>query len=148
MPIDEGGAESIEGERARDAQRLAGGDVGVDLGVGGRAEVHTGRADGFRPRAGGRVDHAVPGEQGAHAASRCPRQRATASAAEAGLPNTAPVEGEQRVAPDDERVGGVHCAGRRLATSEDCDCGVRIREVDVVFGHARDDDLRVEPGVT
>jgi hypothetical protein len=86
-------------------------------------------------------------EQGAHATALATPARDSFRGG-GRLAQHAPFEGEERVAPDDERVGGVHRAGRCLPTSEGCDCGARIREVDIVFGHAGDDDLRVEPGVT
>ena len=72
---DEGAAEAVDGERAGHVQRLAGGDVVVDLVVGQVGEVdHRGRRRG-RDAVGGRVVQRVPGVQHARPPAHRPPPR-------------------------------------------------------------------------
>ena len=87
MPLDEGSAEPVDGERARHRQRLAGRDVGVDLRVGpGR---RTGPSSTRSPRASAGTSRLAPSAS-ARCAARPPaahrRQRSPASTASTGLP--------------------------------------------------------------
>ena len=102
-PFDERRGAAVDGEGPGHFQRIAGGQVGVELGIGGVGEPDLGAGHPLGLAAGGFVDHAVPGEE---------RPRPTAHGDEPGaglldggrLPVRASVEIEHRVAADDDRV--------------------------------------------
>ena len=86
MPVDERGGPAVEGERAGDGERLAGGHVGVDLGVGGSPKRTRVAATPSDPAGAGGVDHAVAGVAGCRPCPRMRCQRRTASSGDGGLP--------------------------------------------------------------
>jgi MFS family permease len=100
-PGDERPAPAVEGERARDRQRLAAGHVRLDLVVGDVGEEDRGRGDrrGALVRPG--VDQAVAGVQHAAAVAHASPARDRVGGVR-GLAENLPVKREDRVATEDE----------------------------------------------
>ena len=89
-PGDERAAQAVDGERAGHLQRLAGGHVGVDLGVGDVGEVDGGRPRSPRPACRWPTSIRQWPVCSTPCRPRIRRQRSTASAASAGLPRISP----------------------------------------------------------
>ena len=146
IPSTNGPAVAVEGEGAGDGERLAGGDVGLDLGVGRRAEADQRGRDGADRAPGGGVDDAVPGGQRAGAAAH----RVPAAGRLLGgvrLAERLPVEHEHRVAADDERaLGSARRDGARLLDRQRLDQRERVVAPHRVLVEPADDDDGVEAG--
>ena len=158
--VDERGAVAVEREPAGHRQRLAGGDVGVDLGVGRAAEAHHGLGDGRGlavPVAGS--TSGVAGDERARSRPGSARHQAVASVGRRGLPRTSPSNASTeshpstsgsssgRRRPPGWRRGPP--AGRRRPRP----CGGehrgrpgRVEAGDAVLVDAADHDLGREPG--
>ena len=92
---------AVEREAAGDLERLAGGEVGLELGVGVVTEVHLGRRHVGRLAPGGRVDDAVAGAEHRRAP---PQPRAAGPgprSIDAGLPWTSPSTSSSESQPID-----------------------------------------------
>ena len=146
----------VEGEAAGDAQRLAGGDVGLDLLTRRVADPHD--------RAGDGADRLARSPAGSsqwpvRRRARMPAHHAAASAPrparrESGLPNATPSTSRTESQPiDDDVVGRRRGAGdaSRLGPGERQaqlgGRGVGHQRLDGLLVDVADDDLRVDAGV-
>ncbi len=103
-PVDERAAETLQRERSGDFQRLAGGDIPVDVLIGVLTEIHDRTAGILDGTPSGEIDDAVAGPQ----LPAAPTHTAKAFPCRGFIMRFAiafTIEQEHRVAADDQRAG-------------------------------------------